>query len=231
MRRLAFVFAAAAVGAIAFAAPAWAHVTIEPSSAPKGSDAVLSFVVPNEETGTTTTQVVVQFPQDHPIADALVQPIAGWKSSVEMAKVTTPISTDTGTVNEAVKTVTWTAQNGAGTPEGGFQEFVVSVGLPDVDATLSFPTVQTYGNGKSVSWIEQTAPGAPEPESPAPTLKLTATSGNGGTAAAPATTSSSSNDDGTARTLAILALVLGVIAIIVAIIMGLRGGKKPAATT
>ncbi len=231
MRRLAVMFAAAAVGVIAVAAPAWAHVTIEPASAPKGSDAVLSFVVPNEESGTTTTKVVVQFPQDHPIADALVEPVAGWKSSVEMAKVTTPISTDSGTVNEAVKTVTWTAENGAGTPEGGFQEFAVSVGLPDVDATLSFPTVQTYANGKSVSWIEQAAAGAPEPENPAPTLKLTAGGESGGSAAAPTTTSSTSNDDSTARTLAILALVFGFVAIVVAIVMGLRGGKKPAATS
>ncbi|HEY5078069.1 MAG TPA: DUF1775 domain-containing protein, partial [Acidimicrobiia bacterium] len=78
MRRFTIVLATAALALVAAAAPAWAHVKVEPESAPKGSDAVLAFVVPNEKDPQTTTKVVVQFPTDHPIAEALVEPIAGW---------------------------------------------------------------------------------------------------------------------------------------------------------
>src|SRR5256885_2242197 len=52
--------------------PAWAHVTISPDSAPKGSDAVLAFNVPDESDTLSTTQVAIFFPTDHPIAEALV---------------------------------------------------------------------------------------------------------------------------------------------------------------
>ena len=109
VRRFAIVLATAALALVAAAAPAWAHVKVEPESAPKGSDAVLAFVVPNEKDPQTTTKVVVQFPTDHPIAEALVEPIAGWTAEATQFTVTTPIQTDNGPVTSAVKDVTWTA--------------------------------------------------------------------------------------------------------------------------
>jgi uncharacterized protein YcnI len=192
---------------VASSAPAWAHVTIDPESAPKGSDAVLAFTVPNEMDNANTTQLVVVFPTDHPIADASTEAVPGWTAKLEKASSTTPISTDTGTVNERVSQITW---SGGAIPPGQFQQFKISVGLPDNADSLTFKALQTYSNGQIVRWIETTAPGGTEPEHPAPVLKLTS-----GTETAPAATSSSSSQDDDSNALAIVAIIVGGLALIV----------------
>ena len=72
-----------------------------------------------------------------------------------------------------MKSITWTASSDAAIKPGEFQQFLVSVGLPDFEGDLVFPTAQTYSNGKVVNWVQQTPPGGPEPENPAPTVTLT----------------------------------------------------------
>lgn len=219
MRRFAIVLATAGLALVAAAAPAWAHVKVDPSSAPKGSDAVLAFVVPNEKSNATTTKVVVQFPRDHPIVEALVEAIPGWKGEASSFKLTKPIETDDGTFDEAVDKVTWTA-TGAGIAVDNFQDFRVSVGLPDGTDSLTFPTIQTYSDGSTVNWIQVTPPGGPEPDDPAPVLTLTAgdQGGTTPTTAAPTTTSSVSKSDvDSAKTIGIVAIVIGVVALAVGI--------------
>ncbi len=220
MRRFAIVMGTAAITLVAAAAPAWAHVKVEPESAPKGSDAVLAFVVPNEMDNATTTKVVVQFPTDHPIAAALVEPIAGWTSAATTVHVTKAIVTDAGSVNEAVKDVTWTA-SGAGIAVGNFQEFKVSVGLPDDADSLAFATIQTYSNGQTVNWVQVSPPGGPEADNPEPVLALTA--GAAGNATTPTTTGTSSGSTGStvkksdvdgARTIAIVGIVVGALGLL-----------------
>jgi uncharacterized protein YcnI len=199
---------------------AWAHVEVVPESAPKGSDAVLSFTVPDESETASTTKVEVFFPTDHPIAEALVQPIAGWTATVATMPVTTPIQTDDGSVTEAVKSVTWT---GGKIEPGNFQNFSVSVGLPDVEGELQFKTLQTYSDGNIVRWIEATPPGGEEPENPAPVLTLTAgdeesatptTVARSGAAAKEIATKS---DVDSAKGVAIVALIVGILGLLVAV--------------
>jgi uncharacterized protein YcnI len=227
VRRIATVLGVAAIAVMTIASPAFAHVTIEPSSAPKGSDAVLTFVVPNEMENAKVTKLVVTFPQDHPIAEALTEPVAGWTSSSTSVSVTTPIQTDSGTVNEAVGTVTWTAASGGGTAVGEFQTFSVSVGLPDNADSLTFKATQTYSNGKTVNWDQATVAGGDEPPNPAPVLTLTAPAGS----TTPATTtSSSSSSDNTGKTLGIIALIVGGIGLIIAVVALLRGRNKATPT-
>jgi uncharacterized protein YcnI len=194
VRRFTIVLATAALALVAAASPAWAHVKVEPESAPKGSDAVLAFVVPNEKDPQTTTKVVVQFPTDHPIAEALVEPIAGWTAEATQFTVQTPIQTDDGPVTSAVKDVTWTAADGKGIAVDAFQEFRVSVGLPDDADSLSFPTTQTYSDGSTVNWVQVTPPGGPEPDDPVPVLTLTSATADTG-AATPASTSTVKKSD------------------------------------
>src|SRR5215475_2271841 len=167
-----------AVALVASAAPAWAHVKIEPASAPQGSDQVLSFVVPNEMDNARTTKVEVHFPTDNPIAAADTQPMPGWTANVTMQKSAQPIQTDEGSVNEEVASVTWTAAPGQGIPVNSFETFSVSIGLPDGASSLNFPTIQTYSNGQAVSWVQTTPAGGPEPDHPVPTITLTPSSGN-----------------------------------------------------
>ena len=150
--------------------PAWAHVSITPDSAPKGSFTVLSFNVPNEEATAKTTEVAIVFPTDHPIGDASVEAIPGWTVKVDKKQLDKPIQTDEGEVTEAVSQVTWSG--GTIEPER-FQQFTVEVGLPDDADSLEFKALQTYDDGTVVRWIEPTPASGAEPEFPAPVLTLT----------------------------------------------------------
>src|ERR1700754_4441034 len=95
------------------AAPAWAHVSVSPTEATAGSETTLTFQVPNEKEDANTTKIEISFPQDHPIADAQVEAVAGWKVDVATTQLKTPITTDEGeSLTEGVSTITWTATNG-----------------------------------------------------------------------------------------------------------------------
>jgi len=216
VKKLAVTLATTGLAVLALAAPAAAHVTIEPSQAPKGSDAVLAFTVPNEEDNATTNKVVIAFPTDHPIADASIAPIPGWTATVDHAKSSTPIKTDNGDVNEYVSRITWSG--GSIAPEN-FQQFKVSVGLPDDTDSLVFKALQYYSNGDVVRWIETPSAGV-EPDHPAPTLTLTAASGGSATA-----TPSSSDSD--SNGLAIAALIVSGVALIVGIVAIVRPRRRP----
>lgn len=229
MRRIAIVFAAAGIGLVAAAGPAWAHVAVSPNSVPKGSDAVLAFVVPNEKDPATTTKVVVQFPHDHPIADALVEAIPGWNGVATQFKLPKPITTPDGTFNQAVDKVTWTA-TGAGIAVGHFQEFKVSLAVPDDTDSLAFPTIQTYSDGSTVNWVQVAPAGGPEPDSPEPVLSLTNPSGATTPTTAPASgnaaaSTNDKSDDGTAKTIAIIALIVGGVGLLFGI-GGIAAGRR-----
>jgi uncharacterized protein YcnI len=187
------------VGVVISSAPAFAHVTINPSDATQGGFGKFTFRVPTERDNASTTRLEVQFPADHPIAFVSVQPHQGWTASVAKVKLATPIQSDDGAVTEAVSKITWT---GGQIKPGEFDEFAVSVGpLPSDVSALTFRAVQTYDNGEVVRWTEDTKAGQPEPAHPAPVLTLTKA---GATAAA-----RGAQSDGTARTLGVIGIVLG----------------------
>lgn len=151
-RRLVLLAPAAAALLFALAAPASAHVTVNPSEAVKGSYTKLTFRVPNERPDASTTKLEVKLPEDHPLESVSVKPVPGWTATV------------------AASVITWT---GGEVKPGEFQEFDVSVGpLPEDTDRLVFPAVQTYSSGEVVSWSELHEEGAEEPEHPAPVLKL-----------------------------------------------------------
>jgi uncharacterized protein len=167
-----------------------------------------------------------------------VQPVAGWTVDVQKTKLTTPITTDEGTsLDEGVKSITWTATDGKGIDVGQFQQFKVSVGLPAEGDQLVLPTVQTYSKGDPVTWVQVTPAGGPEPEHPAPTVTLTAGSADahgGGDTAAAATSPTlpkdiaTTSDVDSAKTVGIIGIVLGALGLIVAIVALVAGRKKPA---
>ncbi len=173
------VLAALVAGVVALAAlPAGAHVSVTPSSAPKGGFEVLSFNVPNEEPDANTVKLEVTIPTKYPIASVSTKPMPGWTVAVEKTTLAKPVRTDDGDVTESVSTITWTATDGGLNP-GEFDLFTISAGpLPTKTGKLTFKAIQTYSNGDVVSWIQQTVKGAPEPDHPAPTLTLTAASTN-----------------------------------------------------
>jgi uncharacterized protein YcnI len=229
-RRVAAVTVTAATLVAVTALPASAHVTVSPDSLPKGSTAELTFKVPNEESNATTTEVQVQIPTDHPIAQVLPKQIPGWTVSVKTTTLATPLKTDDGTFTTAVSEVDWT---GGSIPVGQYQDFQISVDpLPTDTGQLVFKAVQTYSNGDIVRWIDLTQAGQPDPEHPAPVLTLTAagstdsgTAGSGGsgsgstpaaassTAAATAQSSSGGGSDTAGLVLGALGLAAGLAAL------------------
>ena len=70
-------------GVVFSAYPAWAHVEIDPASAPKGSTQTWAFRVPNEEQNASTVKVDIFFPPKYPIANVLVQQKPGWTFAVQ----------------------------------------------------------------------------------------------------------------------------------------------------
>ncbi|MGW7008602.1 YcnI family copper-binding membrane protein [Streptomyces sp. NPDC054933] len=211
LRRAAVVGALATAGVLASAGAAFAHVTVHPDSYPQGaSDGTLTFRVPNEEDNASTNKVDITLPADHPIPSVLVTPVAGWTAQVKTTQLKTPIKTDDGNITDAVSEIIWT---GGKIDPGNYQDFTVAFGqLPTGTNQLVFKALQTYSDGKVVRWIEEQQPGQPQPDNPAPTLKLTAAASDNAPSTAP--TASAKASDSTARGLGIAGLVVGVLGLI-----------------
>ena len=207
VRRLAIAAMLVPLGVLIGAQAAFAHVTVHSSDAtPGASDSVVLFRTPDEMTNATTVRLQVFLPTATPLLGVLVQPIPGWHFTVKTVTLKHPVQTDDGAITSAVSRVTW---SGGHIPVGGYQDFAIDVGqLPDVDS-LTFKALQTYSNGTVVRWIETAPPGSPEPDFPAPVLRLTSPS-HAVTAAAP-----SPRHDG--RNLAIVALAIAVVALWVSV--------------
>ncbi|MEE2030711.1 YcnI family copper-binding membrane protein [Rhodococcus chondri] len=162
-----------------------AHVSAFAPGAEQGGYTVLTFRVPTESDTAGTTALTVELPG---LKSARTLPLAGWTATVEK---------DPGT--GLATAVTWTADPGVSVGPGEFQQFVLSVGpLPEEDEVL-FPAVQTYSDGEVVAW-DQPASGGAEPEKPAPSVTLAASSDDGYLAG---------GTDTTARWLGGIGLVLG----------------------
>lgn len=216
--RCTAVAALAAGMTVLGSAAAEAHVHVVADSTTSGSYSALTFRVPNESASASTVTVSVQLPQDTPFLSVRTKPVEGWAAKAEEAPLPQPVEFDGTTITKAVRTVSWTAEPGSEIGPGQYQEFSISVGPLPAAGTVLLPTVQTYSDGKVVSWDQPTPASGEEPEDPAPVLQVTTATGAGvSPAAAPAGASS----DGTARGLAGGALVLALAALVVAV-MGLR---------
>jgi uncharacterized protein len=229
VRRIAVVSILGTLLALVFATSASAHVTVDPPSAPQGGTVKLSFLAPNEEPPATVTELQIFFPTPPatPIPTVTVEPKAGWTFKLTMLHLTKPIVTDDGNIADIVSEIDWKANTPADAIGANqFGEFTIDAdGLPDTGTQVVFKALQTYSNGDVVRWIEPVPPGGPEPDHPTPILQLipandaSAAPAKTGTATAVATTSTKDNS---ARTLAIVAIIIGAIALVAAIVALLR---------
>jgi uncharacterized protein YcnI len=250
--RLATVAALAAAAALGLAVPAGAHVTIAADDASRGAaDSILTFRVPNEDDAAVTIKVDIKFPVKSPIPSVRPAAKLGWTVTTKTVTFNPPIKTDDGTITTGVGEVVYSATSPAnGIGVGQFAAFQILVGpLPNVDA-LTFPTVQTYSNGKTQAWVEPVVDPANLPEMAAPVLTLGAagseSSGSGGAAGAgkaplasvapslppatgPATGTASPSSDSTARRLGAAGLVVGVLGLLVAGLAVARGRRSETA--
>ena len=198
MKRVRWFTGCVAVTAtLAVPAAAGAHVTVQPNEAEASAFVVENVRVPNEQDNASTNKVSVQFPDG--FAEVSFQPVPGWKVDVKKSKLAEPITTDEGDkLTEQVSEVTW---SGGEIAPGEFQDFPLSLQMPEEPQTLTFKATQAYDNGDVVRWI-----GPPDAEEPAPQVKVVAAeSSNGSTSSA----ASGGGEDEDSDTLTIVALVVG----------------------
>ncbi|HEX2049741.1 MAG TPA: YcnI family protein [Actinomycetota bacterium] len=148
MSRSRTLAAIAAASVVALAAPAAAHVTVQPAEAPAGAFFRFVVRVPNERPDAATTKVEIQFPES--LVFVSFQPKQGWKRTVTMTEPSEPIEAFGEEIDEVVDTVTW---SGGRIGPGEFDEFGFSARVPEAAGELEFPALQTYEGGEVVRWI------------------------------------------------------------------------------
>jgi uncharacterized protein YcnI len=164
--RAVTVGAVAGFAVLGLAAPALAHVEVSADKTTAGAENVTLTFNGEAETdaaGITSERVVLPTGID-PTSVTLVSAPAGWKLTT---------GADGFTVG------------GKALKVGADAVWKVKIAkLPDGETRLSFKTLETYGDGEVVRWIEIQEAGKDEPEHPAPLVTL-----KPGPAAAPAASS------------------------------------------
>ncbi|RRQ26649.1 DUF1775 domain-containing protein [Rhodococcus sp. Eu-32] len=173
MFRIGTVVLAAAVGALALASPASAHVRSGGSPLPHGGYGIVELVVPGESDGAETIGLTVTIPEEVNLTSARTQPVPGWTANVEREQ--------TGGA-ERISRIVWTATDPAGGyGVGEYQVFSFSAGpWPEDAESVALPSDQSYTDGSVVSWNEVAVDESSEPEHPAPEVALVAAAGDHG---------------------------------------------------
>ena len=207
----------AALAAI-YAPAAQAHVTLQPEALPAGGFERLDVRVPNEEDDANTTEVEVEFPSGFIFAST--EPVPGWEAKIERRKLDTPVEEFGEQFTDEVGTVEYRA-TGEGIAPGQFQDFGLSVGLPDEPGPLTFKAIQTYDNGEVVRWI-----GPEDADEPAPIVTLGAAEPEEASTG-PAEASTDVAADSGKDSLSLIALIVGAVALLVGG-AALLGGRRSA---
>lgn len=154
-------------------AAASAHITLETTEAAAGSSYKAVFRVPHGCDGAATVKVTVKIPEG--VIAVKPMPHAGWTIDTVKGKYAKAYDYYGSKLDEGVTEVTW---SGGNLPDAYYDEFVLRGMLAaDLPAgMLYFPVVQECDGGKVDRWIEIPEEGKPEPETPAPGLKVTAKS-------------------------------------------------------
>jgi periplasmic copper chaperone A len=140
------------IALVAAAAPAAAHVDIEPTEAVAGSTVVVTFSFHHGKDGADTTSLEVQLP---PGAEVVGTPTKeGWQVEVR---------------DSDPQVVVW---SGGRVPDGVEETFPLEVRLPSEPGEVRFPAVQV-GDAGELAWIADEG-GASEADNPAPSVLLVA---------------------------------------------------------
>jgi len=142
-----------AIAVLAAAAPAAAHVTVQPSTATPSAYQVLRFGVGHGcGDKDATTALRIEIPAG--VTVARPQPKPGWKLEIVRA-------------GESISAIVW---RGA-LPPDEFDEFVLLIKLPAAAGPLAFPAIQSCGAQEN-RWTEAPPTGGPRPKFPAPVVTL-----------------------------------------------------------
>ena len=211
----------AVVATLAFAVPASAHVKVSGTDAVQAGSGVVSFRVPTESATASTTGLQITLPANTPFTSVDTQPKAGWTATVEKKPLPNPVPGEDGsTITQYVSQVDFKATSPASAiPPGQFDMFNLSVGPFPRAGSVSFGALQTYSDGTTVNWDEQSADGTTEPAHPAPVLKLSpggSAMSAAGVSMAGMTTGMTGQDSSSGSSwTGIAGLVLGIVALVI----------------
>lgn len=176
--RFSVLSVASAATTLALAAPASAHVTVDPSTTAAGSYTVLTIAVPHGCEESSTTKVAIKIPEQILSVTPTRNPF--WDTQATIEDLDKPAKDAHGNaVTERVATVEYTAKTPL--PHDQRDAFELSLQLPDAaGTTLTFPTVQTCEEGET-AWVEvpSDGAGADDLEHPAPAVTITAADESG----------------------------------------------------
>lgn len=154
---------AVVAAALIVAAPAWAHVELDPASAKASLPTRVEIVVEHGCGTSPISKVATQLPPE--AVDVVPEAPDGW------------------TVSIAGKVVTW---DGSARPVAEDLHLGLTfTARAEVGTELGFPTIESCPNGESVRWIEDVPEGGDETQHPQPRLAVTEGAPAPTTAAAP----------------------------------------------
>lgn len=142
---------AVVAAALIVAAPAWAHVELDPASAKANLPTPVEIVVEHGCGTSPISKVATQLPPE--AVDVVPEAPDGW------------------TVSIAGKVVTW---DGSARPVAEDLHLGLTfTARAEVGTELGFPTIESCPNGESVRWIEDVPEGGDETQHPQPRLAVT----------------------------------------------------------
>jgi len=147
-RRVGVLTAAATAAVLGTAAPALADVTVNPSSAPQGSGANLTFRVTNTEKS-AITRVKLLLPADTPIAEVYPLSVDDWAPLITNRTLSTPLATIHGETEttQTASAITWIAMPGRSLAPGKAADLSVAVGPLPTLSQMQFTIQATYADG------------------------------------------------------------------------------------
>ena len=209
----------AALGALAIAGPASAHVTIAPSETAAGAYTILTVSVPHGCDGSPTTRVAIKMPSEITAVTPTRNPLYDLEKVTE--RLDEPITSAHGEeVTERTSQIVYTAKTPL--PEGERDAFELSLRIPEEAAgsTLVFPTIQTCVDGEA-AWTEvpSGSESAHDLAQPAPSFVVAAAATEDSPAASPETAgpeaAADSGDTGdSGGGLAVVGLVTGLLGLV-----------------
>ena len=223
--RSAKIAALTAASALLAPAAAQAHISLHPNTVPAGAFATLDVRVPGEQEGAHVTKVDMLFPAG--FTSVAYENVPGWSVRVINQKVSPPIQTDEGPVNEQISQVTWSWSGPLGMVNNNqFVQFPLSVAIPRnlTGQALEFKTLQSYSNGQVVHWIDPSL----SAEHPAPRINVTVNGGviedvagkeagpEAGQTGPPSAATSVRPSGGASKGLGVAALIVGALGLLLA---------------
>ncbi|MBM2620153.1 DUF1775 domain-containing protein [Actinoplanes sp. LDG1-06] len=140
---------AAALGALA-ATPAFADVTVSPTTAVQGSGDNLDFKVTNKG-DKPVHKIRLQIPEDTPVAEIYPLSIDNWGPLIQQRKLSTALPTlhgDTPTT-ETASAIEWTAAPGKDLAPGASTVVRIAIGPLPTLSSMQFTISTSYADGKA----------------------------------------------------------------------------------